>query len=160
MCEQSPVSLSLSLSLSKSWGPQCFLKCVRTIASLSLSLSLLALPSLPSRCGDCQSTPQLHGVPPSSGVPARRTGLAPQRGAKAWCPSDAPLHAANPDRHRRRREWTKGRSAPPFNAASEDRTHDLRILGPTRCQLRYRRHCALLIEARLMTNTTANLASR
>ena len=24
-------------------------------------------------------------------------------------------------------------------AASEDRTHDLRIMGPTRCQLRYRR---------------------
>ena len=26
------------------------------------------------------------------------------------------------------------------NAASEDRTHDLRIMRPTRCQLRYRRH--------------------
>ena len=25
------------------------------------------------------------------------------------------------------------------NAASEDRTHDLRIMRPTRCQLRYRR---------------------
>ncbi len=25
------------------------------------------------------------------------------------------------------------------NAASEDQTHDLRIMGPTRCQLRYRR---------------------
>ena len=29
-------------------------------------------------------------------------------------------------------------SAP--TAAGEDRTHDLRIMGPTRCQLRYRRH--------------------
>ena len=27
------------------------------------------------------------------------------------------------------------------NAASEDRTHDLRIMRPTRCQLRYRRPC-------------------
>ena len=27
------------------------------------------------------------------------------------------------------------------NAASEDRTHDLRIMRPTRCQLRYRRQC-------------------
>ena len=26
------------------------------------------------------------------------------------------------------------------NVASEDRTHDLRIMGPTRYQLRYRRH--------------------
>ena len=25
------------------------------------------------------------------------------------------------------------------DAASEDRSHDLRIMGPTRCQLRYRR---------------------
>ena len=29
------------------------------------------------------------------------------------------------------------------NAASEDRTHDLRIMRPTRCQLRYRRSCKL-----------------
>ena len=29
----------------------------------------------------------------------------------------------------------------PANAASEDRTHDLRIMRPTRCQLRYRRRC-------------------
>ena len=27
------------------------------------------------------------------------------------------------------------------HAASEDRTHDLRIMRPTRCQLRYRRRC-------------------
>ena len=27
------------------------------------------------------------------------------------------------------------------SAASEDRTHDLRIMRPTRCQLRYRRQC-------------------
>ena len=29
------------------------------------------------------------------------------------------------------------------HAASEDRTHDLRIMGPTRCQLRYRRSCMI-----------------
>ena len=36
------------------------------------------------------------------------------------------------------------------NAASEDRTHDLRIMRPTRCQLRYRR--------RILTFTISRLA--
>ena len=36
-------------------------------------------------------------------------------------------------------------SLPP--AASEERTHDLRIMRPTRCQLRYRRSCTLLHSA-------------
>ena len=43
------------------------------------------------------------------------------------------------------REYRRGRLAQPatekHNAASEDRTHDLRIMRPTRCQLRYRRQC-------------------
>ncbi len=33
------------------------------------------------------------------------------------------------------------------NAASEDRTHDLRIMRPTRCQLRYRRPCHVQLPA-------------
>ena len=33
------------------------------------------------------------------------------------------------------------------NAASEDRAHDLRIMGPTRCQLRYHRTCDTLSES-------------
>ena len=43
------------------------------------------------------------------------------------------------------REYRRGRLAQPatekHNAASEDRTHDLKIMRPTRCQLRYRRQC-------------------
>ena len=31
------------------------------------------------------------------------------------------------------------------NAASEDLTHDLRIMRPTRCQLRYSRHAANIL---------------
>ena len=34
-----------------------------------------------------------------------------------------------------------------FSVAGEDRTHDLRIMGPTRCQLRYHRTCDTLSES-------------
>ena len=53
------------------------------------------------------------------------------------------------------------------NAASEDRTHDLRIMRPTRCQLRYSRLKIIVIRARmrlrwpcdlLLTIRTARLA--
>ena len=37
--------------------------------------------------------------------------------------------------------WFGDRMRGPGHAASEDRTHDLRIMRPTRYQLRYRRRC-------------------
>ena len=39
------------------------------------------------------------------------------------------------------------RIRPINNAAGEDQTHDLRIMGPTRCQLRYHRTCDTLSES-------------
>ena len=41
---------------------------------------------------------------------------------------------------------------PTKHAASEDRTHDLRIMRPTRCQLRYRRSCMMCILACLLNS--------
>ena len=41
------------------------------------------------------------------------------------------------------------------NAAGEDRTHDLRIMRPTRCQLRYCRHVFLELRARQPTKQRA-----
>ncbi len=49
---------------------------------------------------------------------------------------------------RREAEDTECRAAGADpHAASEDRAHDLRIMRPTRCQLRYRRHYYALLEA-------------
>ena len=47
------------------------------------------------------------------------------------------------------------------NAASEDRTHDLRIMRPTRCQLRYRRFqtwCCSLFRLYLRADSCAIMA--
>ena len=42
--------------------------------------------------------------------------------------------------------WFGDRMRGPGHAASEDRTHDLRIMRPTRYQLRYRRRSCLTKE--------------
>ena len=53
------------------------------------------------------------------------------------------------DQARGRGPKKKAAAENDLNAASEDRTHDLRIMRPTRYQLHYRRHCYAILEARI-----------